>query len=61
MHGNQYLTYPNKDENYFGHSILSGDERPFKFEIKGAQVAEMMKHPGGRYKGDITIIIEAAI
>ena len=61
MHGNQYLTYPNKDENYFGHSILSGDERPFKFEIKGAQVSEMMKHPGGRYKGDITIIIEAAI
>lgn len=61
MRNNQYLTYPNKDENYYGHSILSGDDRPFKFEIKSAQISEMMKHPGGRYKGDITIIIEAAI
>ncbi len=61
MRGGQYLIYPNKDESYYGHSVLSGDERPFKFEIKGAQVSEMMKYPGGRYKGDITIIIEAAI
>lgn len=61
MRNNQYLTYPNKNENYYGHSILSGDDRPFKFEIKSAQISEMMKHPGGRYKGDITIIIEAAI
>lgn len=61
MRGGQYLTYPNKDENYYGHSLLSGDERPFKFEIKGAQVSEMMRYPGGRYKGDITIIIEASI
>lgn len=61
MRGGQYLTYPNKDENYYGHSVLSGDERPFKFEIKGVQASEMMKHPGGHYKGDITIIIEAAI
>lgn len=61
MRGGQYLTYPNKDENYYGHSVLSGDERPFKFEIKGVQASEMKKHPGGHYKGDITIIIEAAI
>ncbi|WP_429157364.1 hypothetical protein [Aeromonas veronii] len=61
MRNIQYLIYPHKDENYYGHSILSGDERPFKFEIKSAQISEMMKHPGGRYKGDITIIIEAAI
>ncbi|MFQ1659542.1 MULTISPECIES: hypothetical protein [Aeromonas] len=61
MRNIQYLIYPHKDENYYGHSILSGDDRPFKFEIKNAQISEMMKHPGGRYKGDITIIIEAAI
>lgn len=61
MRKKEYLIYPDRDENYYGHSILSGDERPFRFEITGEQVGEMMKRPGGIYKGDITIVIDAAI
>ncbi|UCM62594.1 hypothetical protein LEO78_04880 [Aeromonas hydrophila] len=53
--------YASKHENFSGHTVLSGEERPFKFEITGWQLSEMMKRPGSRYKGDITIMIDVLI
>lgn len=32
-----------------------------RFQIVGGTVAEMMKYPGSSFKGDVTLIFDAAI
>ncbi len=61
MRNQTYLIYANKDENYYGHTILTDVDRPFKFKVEKNQIQEMMKYPGSTYKGDVTIVIDAAI
>ncbi|QWL57251.1 hypothetical protein HQ400_01625 [Aeromonas jandaei] len=35
--------------------------RAIRFQVVGGTVAEMMKYPGSSFKGDVTLIFDAAI
>ncbi|KHA57470.1 hypothetical protein NM74_06055 [Aeromonas hydrophila] len=53
--------YAHQQEKFYGHDILKGDYRPFRFSVEKERVQEMMRYPGSTYTGNITIVIDAAI
>ncbi|WP_258228677.1 hypothetical protein [Aeromonas sp. HMWF015] len=53
-------TIPFKFSPSPGNPILNG-ARNIKFMVVGDVVKEMMKYPGSTYKGDVTLIFDAAI
>lgn len=61
--GNQEIkmtTIPFLFSSPSGSTVING-ARKIKFKVAGDVVKEMMKYPGSTYKGDVTLIFDAAI